>query len=56
MVGQNQLRRVTEKLEAIRTAAEHEFPTGDIDTMLAEIERGYLSGQPTPFSSTPSAF
>lgn len=29
------------KLEAIATAAQHEFPTADIDEMLAEIERGY---------------
>jgi hypothetical protein len=29
------------KLAAIRIAAEHDFPTGDIDRMLAEIERGY---------------
>ncbi len=29
-----------EKLEAIRTATRHESPTSDIDTMLAEIERG----------------
>jgi hypothetical protein len=32
------------KLEAIRTAARHEFPAGNIDSMLAEIERGYFSG------------
>jgi hypothetical protein len=30
------------KLEIIRAAAKHEFPTGDIDTILAEIEHGYL--------------
>lgn len=35
---------VENKLEAIRAAARHEFPTDDIDTMLGEIERGYLSG------------
>ncbi len=29
------------KLAAIRAAAKHGFPTADIDTMLAEIERGY---------------
>jgi hypothetical protein len=29
------------KIEAIRTAARFEFPTADIDQMLAEIERGY---------------
>lgn len=31
------------KLEVIRAAARHTFPTADIDQMLAEIERGYLS-------------
>lgn len=31
------------KLEAIRRAAEHDYPSGDIDTMLAEIESGYGS-------------
>jgi hypothetical protein len=35
---------VEKKLEAIRAAARHEFPAGDIDSMLAEIERGYSSG------------
>lgn len=35
---------VEKKLAAIRTAARHEAPTADIETMLAEIERGYLSG------------
>lgn len=30
------------KLAAVRHAAQHSFPTGDIDRMLAEIERGYL--------------
>jgi hypothetical protein len=34
---------VGRKLEIIRAAAKHEFPTGDINTMLAEIEQGYLS-------------
>jgi hypothetical protein len=33
------------KLAAIRAAARHESPTSDIDTMLAEIERGYSAGQ-----------
>jgi hypothetical protein len=37
---------VEKKLEAIRTAARYEFPTGDIETMLAEIERGYSDGLP----------
>lgn len=31
------------KLEAIRIAARHSFPAGDIHTMLAEIEQGYLA-------------
>jgi hypothetical protein len=35
---------LTKKLEAIRTAARHEYPTADIDRMLAEIERGYHAG------------
>ncbi|MGH2357619.1 MAG: ribbon-helix-helix protein, CopG family [Candidatus Limnocylindria bacterium] len=30
------------KLEAVREAVRHSFPTGEIDQMLAEIERGYL--------------
>ncbi len=34
------------KLEAIRAAAEHEFPVSGIGEMLAEIERGYASGEP----------
>ena len=39
------LGEVQKKLEAIRAAARHESPTSDIDTMLAEIERGYAAGQ-----------
>lgn len=34
------------KLEVVRAAAGHEFPTADIDQMLREIERGYLDGEP----------
>ncbi len=30
------------KLEAIRLAFEHEFPTADMEEMLEEIEREYL--------------
>lgn len=30
------------KLAALRAAVRHEFPTADIDQMLAEIEEGYL--------------
>jgi hypothetical protein len=33
---------VERKLEAIRAAAQFEFPTADISPMLAEIEQGYL--------------
>lgn len=31
------------KLKAIRAAVRYKFPSGDIQQMLAEIERGYLS-------------
>jgi len=34
---------VKKKLEIIRAAARHDFPTCDIDQMLAEIESGYIS-------------
>ena len=30
------------KLERIRLSMRHEFPSGEIDDMLREIERGYL--------------
>jgi len=29
------------KLAVVRAAARHSFPTGDIEAMLEEIERGY---------------
>ena len=32
------------KLEAVAIAVGHEFPTGDIDQLLAEIELGYGTG------------
>jgi len=32
------------KLEIIRLAAQHQYPVGDIDIMLAEIETGYIGG------------
>jgi hypothetical protein len=35
------------KLRVIRAAIKHEFPTGDIDQMLAEIESGYGTGPQT---------
>lgn len=31
------------KLDAVRTAVTHEYPTADIGAMLREIERGYGS-------------
>jgi hypothetical protein len=30
-----------QKLDAIRTASRHSFPTADVDEMLAQIESGY---------------
>ena len=30
------------KLERVRMSTRHEFPSGEIDDMLKEIERGYL--------------
>lgn len=33
-----------QKLETIRAAAEFQFPTADIERMLAEIEQGYADG------------
>jgi predicted transcriptional regulator len=30
------------KIASVRAASSHEFPTAEIDRMLAEIERGYL--------------
>ena len=35
---------VGKKLEVIRAAARCDYPTADIDRMLAEIEMGYGSG------------
>lgn len=32
---------VDSKVRAVRAAARHEFPTADIDAMLAQIEHGY---------------
>ena len=34
---------VVERLARIRDASRHAYPTADIETMLAEIERGYAS-------------
>jgi hypothetical protein len=35
------------KRAAVRAAAAHAFPTGDIDQMLEQIEQGYRSGGPS---------
>jgi len=35
---------VGKKLEVIRAAARHDYPSGDIERMLAEIESGYGAG------------
>ena len=34
-------RPASEKLKALRASVAHEFPTGPIEQMLEEIERGY---------------
>lgn len=39
---QEPVREPDRKLEAVRAAARHEFPTADIEEMLGEIERGYV--------------
>lgn len=36
------------KLAALRAATRHEFPTGDIGSVLGDIERGYLGGAVSP--------
>jgi hypothetical protein len=35
---------IGKKLEIIRAAARLDYPAGDIDSMLAEIEGGYVTG------------
>ncbi len=35
------------KLGAVRAAIRHEFPTGDIDRMLQEIDQGYQTNTPS---------
>lgn len=37
---------VRKKLAVVRSAIGHAFPTGEIDRMLQEIERGYLNDGP----------
>jgi hypothetical protein len=48
MADQELTRSVAEKLEAIRIAARYVFPTAGIDSMLAEIEAGYGTAEPSP--------
>jgi len=40
---------VGKKLEVIRAAVRHDYPTGDIDSMLSEIESGYSAGNHASF-------
>jgi hypothetical protein len=35
---------MAKKLEMVRRAAQCQYPAGDIDTMLGEIEAGYTAG------------
>ena len=35
---------IKKKIEIVRAASRHEFPSGDIHQILGEIERGYLDG------------
>lgn len=35
---------IGKKLQVIRAAAKYDYPAGDIDSMLAEIEKGYGTG------------
>ncbi len=39
---------IAAKLAAVQAAYRHQGPTGDIEQMLAEIERGYMSNDRTP--------
>ena len=34
---------MSKKLEAVRLATQFQYPSGDVDRMLAEIESGYTS-------------
>ncbi|MBI4543628.1 MAG: antitoxin [Gemmatimonadetes bacterium] len=40
---QEPLRDTERKLDAVRAAARHSFPTADVETMLREIERGSIT-------------
>ena len=41
---QEPLGSVGKKLDSIRIAVQHEYPTGDIEAILAKIEAGYRAG------------
>ncbi|MGH7663281.1 MAG: antitoxin [Gemmatimonadaceae bacterium] len=41
-------RRCEGKLEVVRAASRHGFPSADIEQLVAEIERGYRGGEPQP--------
>ncbi len=41
---QEPLGNIGKKLETIQTATRHDYPVGDINGMLAEIEAGYVTG------------
>jgi predicted ATPase len=41
---QEPLSSAGKKLDSVRIAAQHEFPSGDVEDMLAEIEAGYGAG------------
>jgi len=43
------------KVAFIRAAARHEFPAGDIDSMLEEINRGVAAGPSAPPPAAPQA-
>jgi hypothetical protein len=44
--GQSEpLHDASRKLEAVRAAARHAFPAGDLEQMLEEIESGYVGGR-----------
>lgn len=42
---QQAVRVMQTKLEAVRAAAAHRFPTADIEQMLADIESGYAASK-----------
>jgi hypothetical protein len=53
MADQEPPRRIAEKLATIRIAAQHEFPSGDIENLLSEVESGYLTCATSPLDTEP---